>query len=86
MIIQRFYFVSDEPFSATVFGHFYKLYIEIHNYLRIDLRDQQFPLSTPPQSATISLDDCDTALAINYGDQVGSYYCANSTSYQLEPR
>ncbi|KAK4300812.1 hypothetical protein Pmani_027014 [Petrolisthes manimaculis] len=38
------------------------------------------------RSATISLDDCDTALAVKFGDKVKDYHCANSTAQILDPR
>ncbi|XP_076066701.1 protocadherin-like wing polarity protein stan isoform X3 [Oratosquilla oratoria] len=38
------------------------------------------------RSATVSLDDCDTALAVKFGDRIGEYHCANSTAQVLEPR
>ena len=38
------------------------------------------------QSATISLDDCDTALSVKFGDKIGEYFCANSTLHELEDR
>ncbi|KAG7177210.1 Cadherin EGF LAG seven-pass G-type receptor 3-like [Homarus americanus] len=38
------------------------------------------------RSATISIDDCDTALSVKFGDKIGNYYCANTTSQILDPR
>ncbi|XP_018019349.2 protocadherin-like wing polarity protein stan, partial [Hyalella azteca] len=35
---------------------------------------------------TVSIDDCDTAVAVGHGDRVGGYYCANTTTKQLPPR
>lgn len=40
----------------------------------------------PVQSATISLDNCDTALAVRFGDKIGDYHCANTTAQILDPR
>lgn len=39
-----------------------------------------------PQSATISLDDCDTALAVRFGQKIGNYHCANTTTQVLHSR
>jgi len=39
------------------------------------------------QSATVSIDDCDTALATKYGPQLGSEWaCANRSMQVLESR
>ncbi|XP_063598702.1 protocadherin-like wing polarity protein stan [Penaeus indicus] len=37
-------------------------------------------------SATISLDNCDSALAVRFGHQIGDYHCANTTAQILDPR
>ncbi|XP_069162090.1 protocadherin-like wing polarity protein stan isoform X3 [Procambarus clarkii] len=38
------------------------------------------------RSATISVDSCDTALSIRFGEKIGDYHCANTTSQILDPR
>ncbi|XP_045101942.1 protocadherin-like wing polarity protein stan isoform X7 [Portunus trituberculatus] len=38
------------------------------------------------RTATISLDKCDTALAIRFGNKIGEYHCANTTAQILDPR
>ena len=38
------------------------------------------------QSATISLDNCDTALAVRFGNKIGEYHCANTTAQILDSR
>ncbi|CAL4108899.1 unnamed protein product [Meganyctiphanes norvegica] len=36
--------------------------------------------------ATVTIDNCDTALAIRFGDKIGGYNCANSTEQVLDRR
>ncbi|XP_023244632.1 protocadherin-like wing polarity protein stan isoform X2 [Centruroides sculpturatus] len=38
------------------------------------------------RTATISIDNCDSALAIKHGIELGNYLCANKTTQILEPR
>ncbi|XP_064085068.1 protocadherin-like wing polarity protein stan isoform X1 [Macrobrachium nipponense] len=38
------------------------------------------------RSATISLDNCDVALAVRFGDKIGDYYCANTVAAILDAR
>lgn len=38
------------------------------------------------RKVTISLDQCDTAVAVRHGDAIGGYYCANTTEKILPPR
>ncbi|KAG1669234.1 Protocadherin-like wing polarity protein stan [Nymphon striatum] len=38
------------------------------------------------RTATISIDDCDTAISIKYGHRLGGYHCANKTVKVMEKR